>query len=75
VILKQNIVAALLIKAVFLVLAIAGSATLWMAVFADMGASLLVVFNGLRLLKVREARSQVSGQAGAGSNRRTLRAG
>lgn len=55
-ILKQNIVAALLIKAVFLVLAIAGSATLWMAVFADMGASLLVVFNGLRLLNSREKR-------------------
>lgn len=52
-ILKQNIVAALLIKAVFLVLAIAGSATLWMAVFADMGASLLVIFNGMRLLRVR----------------------
>ena len=57
-ILKQNIVAALLIKAVFLILAIAGSATLWMAVFADMGASLLVVFNGLRLLKFRDGRSQ-----------------
>jgi Zn2+/Cd2+-exporting ATPase len=55
-ILKQNIVAALSIKAVFLVLAIAGSATLWMAVFADMGASLLVVFNGLRLLKSQEKR-------------------
>ena len=51
-----SIVAALLIKAVFLVLAIAGSATLWMAVFADMGASLLVVFNGLRLLKAGNAR-------------------
>jgi len=50
-ILRQNIVTALAIKAVFLVLAIIGSATLWMAVFADMGASLLVVFNGLRLLK------------------------
>ena len=57
-ILKQNIVAALTIKAVFLVLAIMGSATLWMAVFADMGASLLVVFNGLRLLKARNGRSQ-----------------
>lgn len=55
-ILKQNIVAALSLKAVFLVLAIAGSATLWMAVFADMGASLLVVFNGLRLLKSQEKR-------------------
>jgi Cd2+/Zn2+-exporting ATPase len=28
-----------------------GQATMWMAVFADMGASLLVVFNGLRLLR------------------------
>jgi Cd2+/Zn2+-exporting ATPase len=57
-ILRQNIVAALAIKAVFLVLAIAGSATLWMAVFADMGASLLVVFNGLRLLKFNASRSR-----------------
>ncbi len=54
-ILKQNIVLALGIKAVFLVLALTGTATLWMAVFADMGASLLVVFNGLRLLKTRGA--------------------
>ena len=50
-ILKQNIVVALGIKAVFMVLALMGMATLWMAVFADMGASLLVVFNGLRLLR------------------------
>jgi len=49
-ILKQNIALALGIKIVFLALAISGHATLWMAVFADMGASLLVVFNGLRLL-------------------------
>lgn len=49
-ILKQNITAALGIKAVFLVLTFMGSATLWMAVFADVGASLLVVGNGLRLL-------------------------
>ena len=46
----QNIALALGIKAVFLALAIFGSATMWMAVFADMGASLLVVANGLRLL-------------------------
>ena len=52
-VLKQNIALALGIKAVFLVLAIAGQATLWMAVFADMGASLLVVFNGMRLLRPR----------------------
>ncbi|MCY4756769.1 heavy metal translocating P-type ATPase [Pelomonas aquatica] len=50
-VLWQNIALALGIKAVFFVLAVFGSATMWMAVFADMGASLLVVFNGLRLLK------------------------
>jgi len=50
-VLWQNIVLALGIKAVFFVLAVFGSATMWMAVFADMGASLLVVFNGLRLLR------------------------
>lgn len=49
-VLWQNIALALCIKAVFFALAIAGHATLWMAVFADMGASLIVVFNGLRLL-------------------------
>ncbi|MNR28720.1 Lead, cadmium, zinc and mercury-transporting ATPase [compost metagenome] len=46
----QNISLALGIKAVFLALTLMGQGTLWMAVFADMGASLLVVFNGLRLL-------------------------
>ena len=50
-VLVQNITLALGIKALFLGLAVAGQATLWMAVFADMGASLLVVGNGLRLLK------------------------
>ncbi|WP_291126326.1 heavy metal translocating P-type ATPase [Hydrogenophaga sp.] len=50
-ILWQNISLALAIKAVFFVLAVFGSATMWMAVFADMGASLLVVGNGLRLLR------------------------
>jgi Zn2+/Cd2+-exporting ATPase len=50
-VLVQNIVLALAIKAVFLVLAVAGYSTLWMAVFADMGVSLMVVVNGLRLLR------------------------
>ena len=50
-VLWQNIVLALSIKAVFFVLAVFGTATMWMAVFADMGASLLVVANGLRLLR------------------------
>ena len=49
-ILWQNITLALGIKSVFLVMAVVGTATMWMAVFADMGASLLVVGNGLRLL-------------------------
>ena len=49
-VLWQNICLALGIKLVFLVLAIFDNASMWMAVFADMGASLLVVLNGLRLL-------------------------
>ena len=54
-ILTQNIVLALGIKVVFVALTFTGQATMWMAVFADMGASLLVVFNGLRLLKLKTA--------------------
>jgi Cd2+/Zn2+-exporting ATPase len=50
-ILKQNIALALGIKVVFLVLTLMGHATMWMAVFADMGASMIVVANGLRLLR------------------------
>jgi len=49
-IIRQNIAFALTIKAAFAVLAFAGVATLWEAIAADMGASLLVVANGLRLL-------------------------
>ncbi|MCK6405757.1 MAG: heavy metal translocating P-type ATPase [Rhodocyclaceae bacterium] len=54
VVLWQNITLALGIKFVFLLLAIFDNATMWMAVFADMGASLLVVTNGLRLLGGRK---------------------
>jgi len=53
-VLWQNIALALGIKAVILVLALFDNASMWMAVFADMGASLLVVFNGLRLLRSTE---------------------
>ncbi|MFV1917719.1 MAG: heavy metal translocating P-type ATPase, partial [Patescibacteria group bacterium] len=52
-IIKENIALALAIKAVFFALAIPGLATLWMAVFADMGTSLIVIFNGMRLFKFR----------------------
>jgi Cd2+/Zn2+-exporting ATPase len=54
-IIKQNIGLAMAMKGVFLVLAFFDLATLWMAVAADMGATLLVTFNGLRLLRPRRA--------------------
>ncbi|HWL28665.1 MAG TPA: heavy metal translocating P-type ATPase [Burkholderiaceae bacterium] len=50
-VLVQNIAAALGIKLVFLVLTLLGLGTMWMAVFADVGASLLVLGNSLRLLR------------------------
>jgi Cd2+/Zn2+-exporting ATPase len=50
-VLWQNITLALGIKSVFFVMAVFGNATMWMAVFADMGATLLVVANGLRLMR------------------------
>lgn len=50
-VIQQNILFSLGLKALFLVLAVMGYASLWMAIAADTGASLLVVFNGLRLLK------------------------
>jgi Cd2+/Zn2+-exporting ATPase len=58
-VLRQNIALAIGIKAVFFILALAGKATLWMAVFADMGASLIVVFNGMRLLKYKATTHQI----------------
>ena len=63
--LLQNIYLARGVQAVFLVLAVFGNATMWMAVFADMGASLLVVFNGLRLLRIDGAETSVSVEAAA----------
>ena len=48
---KENILLSLGLKFVFLALAIPGFATLWMAVLADVGATLLVTLNGMRLLR------------------------
>ena len=48
---RMNIFLSLAIKAIFAVLACIGFASLWAAIAADMGASLLVIFNGLRLLR------------------------
>jgi Zn2+/Cd2+-exporting ATPase len=50
---KTNVAVSLLLKAAFLVLALSGTATLWMAVLADTGASVIVVANALRLLRAR----------------------
>ncbi len=50
-IIVANITGAIGIKLIFIALAATGNATLWMAVFADMGVSLMVIFNGLRALK------------------------
>ncbi len=46
-----NIVLAIAIKTIFVILAVMGLATLWMAVFADMGVSLMVIINGMRALR------------------------
>jgi Cd2+/Zn2+-exporting ATPase len=48
---QANIAFSIVLKGAFLVMAIAGTATLWMAVAADMGASLVVIGNALRLLR------------------------
>jgi Cd2+/Zn2+-exporting ATPase len=52
-IIKQNIVFSLGVKGAFVLLTLAGHASLWGAIAADMGASLLVIFNGLRLLNAK----------------------
>jgi Cd2+/Zn2+-exporting ATPase len=51
---RANLAFALGFKVVFLALGVAGLATLWMAVAADMGASLVVIANGLRLLRAEQ---------------------
>jgi Cd2+/Zn2+-exporting ATPase len=54
-IIRQNIIFSLGVKAIFVVLTFAGFATLWGAIAADLGASLLVVANALRLLHSRKS--------------------
>lgn len=50
---RANVAIALLLKAAFVLMAVTGSATLWMAVLADTGASVIVVLHALRLLRIR----------------------
>ncbi|MTI85568.1 MAG: cadmium-translocating P-type ATPase [Firmicutes bacterium] len=52
-VIKQNIVFALLVKAVFITGTFMGITNLWMAIFADTGASLIVIANGMRLMRVK----------------------
>jgi Zn2+/Cd2+-exporting ATPase len=53
-IIKQNITFSIVIKLIALLLVIPGWLTLWIAIFADMGATLIVTLNSLRLLKVKD---------------------
>jgi Zn2+/Cd2+-exporting ATPase len=54
-VIRQNVFFALLVKTIFICMAATGVATLWGAIAADMGASLLVIFNGLRMLRITDA--------------------
>jgi len=60
-IVKQNIALALVVKLAMIVLAMAGSATLWMAVLSDDGAALAVILNALRVLAYRAPRLHAHG--------------
>jgi Zn2+/Cd2+-exporting ATPase len=51
---KQNITFSIVVKAIALLLVVPGWLTLWIAIFADMGATLLVTLNSLRLLRVKD---------------------
>ncbi|MDF2501894.1 MAG: heavy metal translocating P-type ATPase [Anaerosporomusa subterranea] len=50
-VIKQNISFSILVKIVFVILTFAGYVNLWLAVFADMGSSILVTLNGMRLMR------------------------
>lgn len=59
-IIRQNITVSLAVKVTFVALTFLGHASLWGAIAADMGASLLVIFNGLRLLRGSKALSRAT---------------
>ena len=58
-VIKQNITVSIGVKVVFVALTFAGYASLWAAIAADMGVSLLVIFNALRLLRVGASQTSV----------------
>ena len=53
-VIRQNVAFSLAVKLVFVILTFAGYSSLWTAIAADTGASLLVIFNGLRLLGLKQ---------------------
>jgi Cd2+/Zn2+-exporting ATPase len=63
-IIRQNITASLVVKAAFVALTLAGHASLWAAIAADTGATLAVIFNGLRLLRASKYRIPRRGRDG-----------
>jgi Zn2+/Cd2+-exporting ATPase len=63
-IIKQNIAFSLLVKAVFLLMIVFGWSTLWMAVLADTGSSLIVIANGMRLLRSADRSRPLPARAG-----------
>src|SRR5690606_25825163 len=66
----QNIALALGLKAVFLITTLTGTTTLWMAILADTGATVLVTINALRLLRFRADRASTSGTGASAANER-----
>jgi len=60
---RQNIVIALGLKAIFLMTTLLGISSLWMAILADTGATVLVTANALRLLRVRPTTAASPGES------------
>jgi Cd2+/Zn2+-exporting ATPase len=52
----QNIIFAMAVKLIVLALGAGGAATIWEAVFADVGVMVIAVFNALRVLNVRDVK-------------------
>jgi Cd2+/Zn2+-exporting ATPase len=72
---RQNVAAALVVKAAFLALTAVGVTNLWLAVLADMGMSLAVTFNSLRLLRIEHVTHPIAhGDVGRAAARPTERA-
>ena len=53
-IVKQNIIFAISVKIAVLILSVLGIVTMWAAVFADVGVSILAILNALRILKIKK---------------------